>query len=171
MKQQNSIVPGIIVNILGVLFFAFGIWSLSLMQETSGMDVSYADQYAAKYGVWGGFALIFGILIALYGAYMIFRWHIAKRVRENGRPSHCVIKEKFMHREGRSIITHYTLIVTYKSETGKTYQHSVDVSEEQFHEVKEDMKLKCIILDDECYVDPKNLEKVETIDIEDEEEY
>ncbi len=146
-KSQGSIGLGVLFISLGVVCVVIII--MGFLTAKSSND---------------GMSLLFPLgLAALFcfpsGIYAIYRGIVNQKVAKKGTKSTCVV-EKFTTIGGRGRATIW-MDVTFKTQSGKEGTYSARVNDEAITNLKKGMVLECLVLGDECYIDPNNIKIVD----------
>ena len=103
-----------------------------------------------------GLAALFCFSIGIYGLY---RGIVNQKVAKKGIKSTCVV-EKFTTIGGRGPATIW-MDVKFKTQSGKEAIYSARVNDEAITTLKKGMVLECLVLGEECYIDPDNIRIVD----------
>ena len=145
-RRQGSIAGGIIMLVLGGLFAAGLIIMLIFFPLGS---------YSAKSSFQFWMLLFITITFVVSGILSIIRGRQDKEVIQTGHPGRCTIEEiNWMPaRYGRV----YTMTVSFKGDDGFMNETVVPLGRMDTSVLKVGMVIECIISDDRCYVDARNI--------------
>lgn len=139
---------------LGVLFISLGIVCVVLIIMGFVTAKSSNDALSLLFPL--GLAALFCFPIGIYGLY---RGIVNQKVAEKGIKSTCVV-EKFTTIGGRGPATIW-MDVKFKTQSGKEGTYSARVNDEAITNIKKGMVLECLVLGEECYIDPDNIKIVD----------
>ena len=145
-KSQGSILGGIIFLFAGVIGLVVGIWCFS---PGGSVDVVLDT-------IW---LFLLALLCIIAGIYALYRGIVNQKVAEKGTKSTCVV-EKFTTIGGRGPATIW-MDVKFKTQSGKEAIYSARVNDEAITTLKKGMVLECLVLGEECYIDPNNIKIVD----------
>ena len=146
-KSQGSIGYGILFISLGMVCVVIIIMGfLTAKSSNDGMSLLIPL----------GLAALFCFSICIYGLY---RGIVNQKVAKKGIKSTCVV-EKFTTIGGRGPATIW-MDVKFKTQSGKEAIYSARVNDEAITTLKKGMVLECLVLGEECYIDPDNIRIVD----------
>ena len=145
-KSQGSILGGIIFLSVGIIGLVVGVWCFS-----PGFSVD-----AVLDTIW---LFLLALLCIVAGIYGLYRGIVNQKVAEKGIKSTCVV-EKFTTIGGRGPATIW-MDVKFKTQSGKEGTYSARVNDEAITNIKKGMVLECLVLGEECYIDPDNIKIVD----------
>ena len=145
-RRQGSVAGGIIMLVLGGLFAAGLIIMLIFFPLGS---------YSAKNSFQFWMLLFITITFVVSGILSIIRGRQDKEVIQTGHPGRCTIEEiNWMPaRYGRV----YTMTVSFEGDDGFMNETVVPLGRMDTSVLKVGMVIECIISDDRCYVDARNI--------------
>ena len=145
-KYQTTIASGVVILIASLILFGVSIWGL-VRTHTTSPDVSLAPFIAM---------IVVDTLVAILGIHCLRRGLIYANVKKHGYPATCKVVDKVFNHIRRGY--RCRLIVLYQGESGTKYELSLPMFLEDADRAKVGDKVNCLILGEECYVDPFNIE-------------
>lgn len=145
-RRQGSIAGGIIMLVLGALFATGLIFMLAFFSSNS-----YKPLHAFQLGMF----IFITVVFIVSGILLIVRGRQDREIIQTGHPGRCTIEE--IHwmpaRYGRV----YTMTVSFKGDDGFMNETVVPLGRMDTSVLKVGMVIECIISDDRCYVDARNI--------------
>ena len=152
MKNQGNRRGGLIL--MGFGAFAILLMSLfafiAINKIKDKIDLSIFITPFIMIGIMMLFPIVFGLITFLKGNKYI-------KVKKNGRKSICEVYNVMRVKSG------YSLVVSYRSDTGIEYKHMLYISYQTAMLLRPGMKIECYILGEDCYVDENNIVEVKDI--------
>lgn len=148
-KSQGSIGGGIICISIGVAAVVFMVFAFLRLHEASAF-----------------FALILLMAFLAIGCFFmgtvgLYRGIMNRKVANKGKKSTCVIERFDVYGVGRSGSVVTWMDVSYKTESGKEAIYSAKVDNEMINRLTPGTRIECLVLGEECYIDPDNIKKVD----------
>ena len=145
-KYQTTIASGVVTLIASLFILVGSIWGLVYTHATSP-DVSLAPFIAM---------IVVDTLVTILGIHTLRRGLIYENVKKHGYPATCKVVDKIFNHVRRGY--RCRLIVLYQGESGTKYELSLPMFLEDADRAKVGDNVDCLILGEECYVDPFNIE-------------
>ena len=169
-KHQGSIAAGIACLAFALISLVIGVFVFSTQKifEQVGSDSGFSFNFSIAGLLPLVFIGIFIVVSVVFGIINIITGIRSNKVKAEGRISRCKVVSKHWSHSNSRRSNHYSLTVSYTGESGKEYQHVVDICMADYQRLINGMIIECKILGEDCYIDKYNIKVLENPNGDDE---